>query len=100
MNGLYEFLHLNPAVDFHQSDHVNNGDIIAQHNKKDIVSRRFREKKRIVRDDVEGMRRIDYIRNMTNVAFVGEFGFDTVVGAGGHYLDAAENMAERAFGVS
>jgi acyl-CoA hydrolase/GNAT superfamily N-acetyltransferase len=68
--------------------------------KKDIVSRFFHEKKRFVRDDVEGMSRIDYIRNMTIVALVGEFGFDTVVGAGEYYLDPAKNMAEIAFSVS
>ena len=68
--------------------------------KKDIVSRFFHEKKRFVRDDVEGMSRIDYIRNMTIVALVGEFGFDTVVGVGEYYLNQAKNMAEIAFSVS
>jgi GNAT superfamily N-acetyltransferase len=68
--------------------------------KKDIVSRFFHEKKRFVRDDVEGMSQIDYIRNMTIVALVGEFGFDTVVGAGEYYLEPAKNMAEIAFSVS
>ncbi|MDJ0876802.1 MAG: GNAT family N-acetyltransferase, partial [Desulfobacterales bacterium] len=68
--------------------------------KKDIVSRFFHEKKRFVRDDVEGMSRIDYIRNMTIVALVGEFGFDTVVGVGEYYLNPAKNMAEIAFSVS
>ena len=68
--------------------------------KKDIVSRFFHEKKRFVRDDVEGMSQIDYIRNMTIIALVGEFGFDTVVGVGEYYLEPANNMAEIAFSVS
>ena len=68
--------------------------------RKDIISRFFHEKKRFVRDDVEGMSQIDYIRNMTIVALVGEFGFDTVVGAGEYYLEPAKNMAEIAFSIS
>ena len=68
--------------------------------KKDIISRFFHAKKSFVRDDVEGMSQIDYIRNMTIVALVGEFGFDQVVGVGEYYLDPAKNMAEVAFSVS
>lgn len=68
--------------------------------RKDIISRFFHEKKRFVRDDVEGMSQIDYIRNMTIIAVVGEFGFDRVVGAGEYYFEPAKNMAEIAFSVS
>jgi acyl-CoA hydrolase/GNAT superfamily N-acetyltransferase len=68
--------------------------------KKDIVSRFFHAKKSFIRDDVEGMSQVDYIRNMTLVALVGEFGFDRVVGVGEYYLDPAKNMAEIAFSVS
>lgn len=68
--------------------------------KKDIISRFFHAKKSFVRDDVEGMSQIDYIRNMTIVALVGEFGFDRVVGVGEYYLEPAKNMAEIAFSVS
>lgn len=68
--------------------------------RKDIISRFFHEKKRFVRDDIEGMSQVDYIRNMTIIAVVGEFGFDRVVGAGEYYLEPAKNMAEIAFSVS
>jgi acyl-CoA hydrolase/GNAT superfamily N-acetyltransferase len=68
--------------------------------RQDIISRFFHEKKRFVRDDVEGMSQIDYIRNLTIVAVVGEFGFGRVVGVGEYYLDEAKNLAEIAFSVS
>ena len=68
--------------------------------KKDIISRFFHAKKSFMRDEMEGMSHIDYIRNMTIVALVGEFGFDRVVGVGEYYLEPAKNMAEIAFSVS
>jgi len=68
--------------------------------RKDVASRFFHEKKHFVRDDVEGMSRIDYIRNLTIIAVVGESGFDKVVGIGEYYLDRSRNMAEVAFSVS
>lgn len=68
--------------------------------RKDIASRFFHEKKHFVRDDVEGMSRIDYIRNLTIIAVVGESGFDKVIGIGEYYLDRSMNMAEVAFSVS
>jgi GNAT superfamily N-acetyltransferase len=68
--------------------------------RQDILSRFFHEKKRFVRDDVEGMSQIDYIRNLTIVAVVGEFGFGRVVGVGEYYLEEAKNLAEIAFSVS
>ena len=60
----------------------------------------FMQKKRFVRDEVESMSQIDYIRNLTIVAVVGEFGFGRVVGVGEYYLDEAKNLAEIAFSVS
>jgi len=68
--------------------------------KKDIVSRFFHAKKQFKRDDVEGMSQIDYIRNLTIVAVVGEVGFERAVGIGEYYLEPAQNMAEVAFSVS
>jgi acyl-CoA hydrolase/GNAT superfamily N-acetyltransferase len=68
--------------------------------KNDIVSRFFHEKKSFLRGDVDGMSQIDYIRNLTIIALVGEYGFDRVVGIGEYYLDRSRNMAEIAFSVS
>ncbi len=68
--------------------------------KEDIYSRFFQARRRFVRNDVEGMFQIDYIKNLTLLAVVGEFGFGKVVGVGEYLLDPANNMAEVAFSVS
>lgn len=68
--------------------------------KKDVVSRFFNERTHFLRDDVEVMSHIDYKRNLTIIALVGEMGFDTVVGIGSYYLEPSTNMAEVAFSVS
>ncbi len=68
--------------------------------KVDIISRFFHVKKRFVRDEVEGISQIDYIKNLTIVAVIGELGFERVVGVGEYYLEEAKNMAEVAFSVS
>jgi len=68
--------------------------------KEDVVSRFFHEKTRFIRPDVEVMSQVDYKRNLTIIALVGEMGFDRVVGVGSYYLEPATNMAEVAFSVS
>ena len=67
--------------------------------KDDIVSRFFHEKSHFVRDEVEGVTQIDYIKDLTLIAVVGEFGFDQVVGIGEYLLDPNRNVAEVAFSV-
>ncbi|MCP4344467.1 MAG: GNAT family N-acetyltransferase [Desulfobacterales bacterium] len=68
--------------------------------KDDVVSRFFHEKTCFLRSDVEGMFQIDYVKDLTIVAVVGEFGFGKVVGVGEYLLSPAKNMAEVAFSVS
>jgi len=68
--------------------------------KDDIYSRFFRAKTRFVRDDLEGMFQIDYIKDLTLLAVVGEFGFGKVVAVGEYLLDQVRNVAEVAFSVS
>jgi GNAT superfamily N-acetyltransferase len=68
--------------------------------KDDIVSRFFHEKTSFVRKDVEGMSQIDYIKDLTIIAVVGEFGFGRVVGIGEYLLDPRKNVAEVAFSIS
>lgn len=68
--------------------------------KDDIYSRFFQAKTRFVRDDVESMFQIDYVKNLTLLAVVGEFGFGKVVAVGEYLLDPAKNIAEIAFSVS
>ena len=68
--------------------------------KSDIVSRFFHEKASFVYDEVAEVSQVDYIRNLTILAVVGEFGFGKVVGIGEYLLDPACNLAEVAFSVS
>jgi len=68
--------------------------------KTDIVSRFFHEKTSFVRDEAEGVSQIDYIKDLTIVAVVGEFGFGRVVGIGEYLLDPSKNVAEVAFSIS
>ena len=63
----------------------------------DVVLRFFHEKTSFLREDVSGVAAIDYVKNLTIVALVGEIGFGKVVALGGYYLDPATNMAEVAF---
>lgn len=68
--------------------------------KEDILSRFFHEKTRFVGQEMEGMSQIDYVRDLTLVALVGEIGFGKVVAVGEYFLDQAKNMAEVAFSVN
>ena len=67
---------------------------------QDVVSRFFHEKKQFLRGDVEGLFKIDYIRNLTIIGVVGEFGFGNVIAMGEYYLDPSNQMGEIAFSVS
>lgn len=68
--------------------------------KDDVVARFFHEKTSFVHDDVKGVSLIDYIKDLTIVAVVGEFGFGRVVGIGECLVDPATNEAEMAFSIS
>jgi GNAT superfamily N-acetyltransferase len=68
--------------------------------KNDVVARFFHEKTSFVYDDVGEVSQVDYIRNLTVLAVVGEFGFGKVVGIGEYLLDPTCNLAEVAFSVS
>lgn len=68
--------------------------------KDDVVRRFFYRKMSFVRDDVVSMYEIDYVKEMTIVAVVGEFGFGRIIAVGGYVLDTQTNMAEVAFSVS
>ncbi len=68
--------------------------------KDDVISRFFHEKSSFFRDEVEGISQIDYIKNLTILAVVGEFGFGRVVAIGEYLQDPDNNMAEIAFSVN
>ena len=65
-----------------------------------MVARFFHEKERFVNDEVADISQIDYTKNLTIVATIGEIGFEQVVGIGEYLLDPAKNMAEIAFSIS
>jgi len=66
----------------------------------DILTRFFHTKSKFVRDEVENISQIDYIKEFTFIAVIGEIGFDKVVGIGEYALDESSNIAEIAFSVS
>jgi len=68
--------------------------------KNDIASRFFHEKRSFVRDEAECVSQIDYIKDLTIVAVIGEFGFGTVIGIGEYLLEPSKNIAEVAFSTS
>ncbi len=68
--------------------------------KNDVVSRFFHEKTSFLKEEVEGVSQIDYVKDLTVVAIVGEFGFSRVVGIGEYLIDPATNVAEVAFSIS
>ncbi len=68
--------------------------------KDDVVARFFHDKNSFVHDEVKGVSLIDYIKDLTMVAVIGEFGFGQVVGVGEYLLDPATHEAEVAFSIS
>ncbi|MBT8371914.1 MAG: GNAT family N-acetyltransferase [Deltaproteobacteria bacterium] len=68
--------------------------------KDDVIARFFHEKTSFVMEEVEGVSRIDYVKDLTVVAVVGEFGFGRVVAIGEYLIDPATNSAEIAFSIS
>jgi GNAT superfamily N-acetyltransferase len=68
--------------------------------KDDVVARFFHEKTSFLKEEVEGVSQIDYVKDLTIVAVVGEFGFGRVVAIGEYLIDPATNIAEIAFSVS
>jgi len=68
--------------------------------KNDVIARFFHEKTSFLKEEVEGVSQIDYIKDLTVVAIVGEFGFGRVVGIGEYLIDSATNVAEVAFSLS
>ncbi len=67
--------------------------------KDDVISRFMHEKLLFSRHDVADMYQVDYVRNMTIVAVVGEVGVERIVSVGAYFFEPARNMAEVAFSV-
>ena len=68
--------------------------------RSDIERRFFQNRASFGRNDVEPVTQVDYIKDLTFVAVVGEFGFGRVVGVGEYLLLVDSNMAEVAFSIS
>jgi acyl-CoA hydrolase/GNAT superfamily N-acetyltransferase len=68
--------------------------------KEDIFSRFMHEKTTFGRTEVGSKSQIDYIKDLTLVAVVGEFGFGRVIAVGESMLLMENNMAEVAFSVN
>ncbi len=68
--------------------------------KEDIFSRFRHEKTSFSRSDVEIRSNVDYVKDLTLLAVVGEFGFGRVVAVGECMLIGKINMAEVAFSVN
>jgi len=68
--------------------------------KDDVVSRFFHEKTRFLKDEIEVVSQVDYVKDLTIIALVGEFGFGKVVAVGEYLLESGRNVAEVAFSVS
>jgi acyl-CoA hydrolase len=68
--------------------------------KSDVQRRFFHDKASFGRSDVEPASQIDYIKDLSLVAVVGEFGFGRIVGVGEYMLLVDCNLAEVAFSVS
>lgn len=68
--------------------------------KNDVISRFFHKKTSFIRDDVATMYQIDYVKEMTMVAVIGEFGFGKIIAVGGYILEGRANVAEVAFSVA
>jgi acyl-CoA hydrolase/GNAT superfamily N-acetyltransferase len=66
----------------------------------DVIARFFHKKSKFVRDEVENLSQIDYIKEFTLVAVTGEIGFEKVIGIAEYALDEASNIAEVAFSIS
>lgn len=66
---------------------------------KDVVNRFLFQKIRFTRKDVTPLCRVDYVKNMTIVAVIGEVGYERIVAIGCYQLEPASNLAELSFSV-
>ncbi len=68
--------------------------------KNDIFSRFFHDKTSFSRSDLDSVAQTDYVKDLSIVAVVGEFGFGRVIAVGESMLLLHNNMAEVAFSVN
>jgi acyl-CoA hydrolase/RimJ/RimL family protein N-acetyltransferase len=68
--------------------------------KNDVFLRFFHDKTSFSRSEIETKSQTDYIKDLTLIGVVGEFGFDKVIAVGEYLLMPQNNLAEVAFSVS
>jgi len=68
--------------------------------KADVISRFFHERKIFSWRTIEEISQVDYQKDMTLVALVGEFGFGKIVGVAEYFLNETSNMAEISIAVA
>jgi GNAT superfamily N-acetyltransferase len=68
--------------------------------KSDVVSRFFHEKTAFLEKDLKGVIQVDYVKDLTIIATVGDIGFARVIAVGESLLEESKNIAEVAFSVS
>jgi acyl-CoA hydrolase/GNAT superfamily N-acetyltransferase len=66
---------------------------------KDVQTRFFSMRRSFYREDMETMFQVDYIKNLSIVAVIGEVGFEKIIGLGVYALDHG-TVAEVAFSTS
>jgi acyl-CoA hydrolase/RimJ/RimL family protein N-acetyltransferase len=66
----------------------------------DVITRFFHEKTSFLREELARVYQMDYIKDLTIVAVVGDTGYEKVIAVGGYFLDQAKNLAEVAYSVS
>ena len=64
---------------------------------EDVVRRFFHERTSFLRTEVDDFFQVDYVKDLTIVAVVGDPGFEKIIAVGGYFLDQAKNLAEVAF---
>ncbi len=67
---------------------------------EDVVRRFFHQKTSFLRNEVDDLSLVDYKKDLTLLAVVGEPGFERCVAVGGYLWEPAKNLAEVAYSVS
>lgn len=67
---------------------------------EDVVRRFFHQKTSFLRDEVDDLSLVDYKKDLTLLAVVGEPGFESCVAVGGYLWEPSKNLAEVAYSVS
>jgi acyl-CoA hydrolase/L-amino acid N-acyltransferase YncA len=68
-------------------------------NNKDVMNRFLYQKSSFTQRDVASLCKVDYVKNLTIVAVIGEVGYEQIIAIGCYQLEQASNLAEVSFSV-